>query len=187
MTTPLFFDDHDKVYRRTPEAIHDSSHATALILRATAIVLLMAVAVIHIVQLVPTFQVTPALGVAFVLLIGGAVLVGGWLVKDRRTRLHLWLPVAGFGTAALLGYGFTRLFSTPLDRYDVGNWTCELGIAALFVEGVLVAIALYAISLRPHSGTERSSLDTISGNQFQLEARMNGRGSVQVGDSPRSA
>ena len=32
---------------------------------------------------------------------------------------------------------------------DVGNWACTLGMAALFVEGLLVAVAAYAISLRP--------------------------------------
>jgi hypothetical protein len=187
MTTPLFFDDRDKVYRRTPEPRHDASHhATTLILRATAIVLLMAVAVIHIVQLVPTFQVTPALGMTFVLLIAGAVFVGGWLVKERRTAFHLWLPVAGLGTAALLGYGFTRLFSTPLDRYDVGNWSCELGMAALFVEGVLVATALYAIALQLRNETVRTSPD-YSENRFKANGHVNGARSVKVSDSPKSA
>src|SRR5579863_7565996 len=139
MTTQITFDDRGKVHKRTPQPVHEPSHvATATILRATAIVLLMSIAVIHIVQLVPTFKATPALGVSFLLLIGGAVVVGGWLVKERRTAFHLWLPVAGLSTAALFGYGFTRLFSTPLDRVDVGNWSCELGMAALFVEGVLV-------------------------------------------------
>ena len=109
MTTQLYFDDHDNVYRRAPEPTHDLSHvATATILRSTAIVLLMAVSVIHIVQLVPTFKQTPALGMSFVLLIGGAVLVGGWLVKDRRTAFHLWLPVAGLGAAALVGSSHRR-------------------------------------------------------------------------------
>jgi hypothetical protein len=159
MTTQLFIDDRETLYRPTPEPRHDASHfATAMILRATAIVLLMAIAVIHIVQIVPTFQATPALGVAFILLIAGAVVVGGWLVQERRTAFHLWLPVAGFGAAALLGYGFTRLFNTPLDRVDVGNWSCELGMAALFVEGILVAIAIYAIALRLRTESEHASL-----------------------------
>ena len=46
-----------------------------------------------------------------------------------------------------LGYAFTRILSTPLDNQDVGNWACTLGMAALFVEGLMVAIAAYAISL----------------------------------------
>ena len=186
MTTRPFFNDHDKVYRRTPEPTHDVSHlATAMILRATAIVLLMAIAVIHVVQLVPTFRETPALGVSFVLLIGGAVLVGGWLVNERRTAFHLWLPVAGLGTAALVGYGFTRLFSSPLDRVDVGNWSCELGMAALFVEAVLVAIALYAIALRLRAETLYTSLNDYSQNGFNAKPHTSGTRSFEIDGSTR--
>jgi hypothetical protein len=187
MTTQIVFDDRGKVYQRTPEPGRGASHdATAMILRATAIVLLMAIAVIHIVQLVPTFRATPVLGVTFVLLIAGAVVVGGWLVKERRTVFHLWLPVAGLSVAALLGYGFTRMFSSPLDRVDVGNWSCELGMAALFVEGVLVAIALYAIALRPR-GTEHPSPNTYTEIRIKGNGHVSGTRSVDVGGAPRSA
>ena len=154
MTTDLLIPDHETIQRdlappATPGPAHEPSHAalTTMMLRATGIVLLVGIAVIHIVQLVPTFEGMEVLGVAYLLLIAGAVVVGARLVKGHRNALHLWLPVAGLGTAVAMGYGFTRLFSTPLDRADVGNWSCELGLAALFVEGVLIAIALYAISL----------------------------------------
>jgi hypothetical protein len=154
MTTELLIPEHETLQRDlappvTSAPAHEPSHAasTTLILRATGIVLLVGIAVIHIVQLVPTFEGMAALGVAYLLLIAGAVVVGARLVKGHRNALHLWLPVAGLGTAVVMGYGFTRLFSTPLDRADVGNWSCELGLAALFVEVVLVAMALYAISL----------------------------------------
>jgi hypothetical protein len=46
------------------------------------------------------------------------------------------------------GYAFTRILSTPLDNQDVGNWACTLGMAALSVEAVLVAVAAYTISIR---------------------------------------
>lgn len=188
MTTQLLIEDRNAVYQRTPEPIHNAPHVTtAVILRTTAIVLLMAIAVIHIVQLVPTFQMTPVLGVTFVMLIAGAVLVGGWLVKDRRTVFHLWLPVAGLAAAALVGYGFTRLFSTPLDRYDVGNWSCELGMAALFVEAVLVAIALYAIALRPRAETERTSLNGHSEDKVNRNGYSSRTRPFEVDDSPRTA
>jgi hypothetical protein len=163
----LLIPDHDTIQ---PEAVqkkasapgHAPSHAaaTAVVLRATGIVLLMGIAVIHIVQLVPTFEGTPALGAAYLHLIAGAVVVGARLVMGHRTTVHLWLPVAALGMSVVLGYGFTRLFSTPLDRADVGNWSCELGMAALFVEGVLVAIALYAMSVR--QAAHRASLEEFS-------------------------
>lgn len=186
MTTQTFFDDRRKVHRRTSAPGHEASHATAMILRATAIVALMAIAVIHIVQLVPTFKQTPSLGATFVLLIAGAVAVGGWLVKERRTVFHLWFPVAALGISALLGYGFTRLFSSPLDRVDVGNWSCELGMAALFVEAVLIAIAFYAIDLRP-PGTEQPVSNAYSEIQIKANGHVNGARSVDVSGAPRSA
>ena len=127
---------------------HATSHAiTSGILRASGIVLLMSLAVIHIVQLVPTFQQTPLLGVGYVFVIAAAVVVGAFLVKGHRSAVMLWLPVAALGVAVFLGYAFTRVLSTPLDNQDVGNWACTLGMAALFVEGLMVAIAAYAISL----------------------------------------
>ena len=108
----------------------------------------MSLAVIHIVQLVPTFQQTPLLGVAYVFLIAAAVVVGARLVKGHQSAMQLWLPVAALGVAVFVGYAFTRILSTPLDNQDVGNWACTLGLAALFVEGLMVAVAAYAISLR---------------------------------------
>jgi uncharacterized protein (DUF697 family) len=188
MTSQLLLDDRGTAYHQTPEPNHHAAQvATAVILRATAVVLLLAVAVVHIVQLVPTFQATPALGAAFVALIAGAVLVGGWLVKERRTALHLWLPVAGFGIAALIGYGFTRVYSSPLDRVDVGNWSCELGMAALFLEGVLVAIALYAIALRPRIEPDHPSLSNNQENRFRANGHVNGTRPFEVGGPPKSA
>ena len=52
--------------------------------------------------------------------------------------------------AAIGGYSFTRLLSTPLDNQDVGNWACMLGLAALFVETLLLALSIYvAAGKRP--------------------------------------
>ena len=134
--------------RRSATPDHAASHAiTSAILRATGIMLLMSLAAIHIVQLVPTFQQTPLLGVAYVFLIAAAVVVGARLVRGHQSVLQLWLPVAALGVAVFVGYSFTRMLSTPLDNQDVGNWACTLGLAALFVEGLLVAVAAYAISL----------------------------------------
>jgi hypothetical protein len=126
---------------------HAISHAiTSAILRAGGIVLLMSLAVIHIVQLVPTFQQTPLLGVGYLFVIAAAVVVGARLVTGHPSSVQLWLPVAALGVAVFVGYAFTRLLSTPLDHQDVGNWACMLGMAALFVEGLMVAVGAYAVS-----------------------------------------
>jgi hypothetical protein len=123
-----------------------SAAMTHAMLRGIGILMLLGIAVIHVVQLVPTFEQMPLLGVAYVMLIISAVAVGVHLVRGAASSVHQWLPVAGLGLAVIGGYAFTRMFSTPLDNQDVGNWACTLGMAALFVEALLVAIAAYAIS-----------------------------------------
>jgi hypothetical protein len=99
------------------------------------------------VQLVPTFQATPFLGATFVALTAGTLVVGAQLVNPRLSHTRLWFPVLALSAASIGGYVFTRVVNTPLDNQDVGNWACMLGIAALFVEGTLVALSAYAISL----------------------------------------
>ena len=54
---------------------------------------------------------------------------------------------------AIAGYAFTRVVSTPLDNADVGNWSCMLGMAALYVEGLLVLISGFAMVTRSASRT----------------------------------
>ena len=151
-----------------PLADPDSANSQAItsaILRATGIVLLMSLAVIHVVQLVPTFQGMPLLGVAYVLLIAAAVVVGARLIKGHQSAVQLWLPVAALGLAVFVGYAFTRMLSTPLDNQDVGNWACALGLAAIFVEGVMVAVAAYAISLRPTASLQPLGISDRNGQE----------------------
>jgi hypothetical protein len=164
MSMDLLSREHERTDSRPPAAFdHMTSHAiTSAILRATGIVLLMSLAVIHIVQLVPTFQQTPLLGVGYLFVIAAAVVVGVRLVKGHQSALQLWLPVAVLGVAVFLGYAFTRMLSTPLDNQDVGNWACTLGMAALFVEGLMVAVAAYATSLRGAASLPAAA--TSSGN-----------------------
>jgi hypothetical protein len=172
---------------RSSSGVHPThmSHSPSVIdavMRATGILALMGIAVIHLVQLVPTFEATPLLGGAFVLLIAGAVAVGGRLISSKLTHAQLWLPVAALGVAAIGGYVFTRVVSTPLDNQDVGNWACMLGIAALFVEGMLVALSAYALSSVPrrHLTTvdlaeEESVIGEPAGHLVRVHA--NGSGS----------
>ena len=49
----------------------------------------------------------------------------------------------------LAGYALTRLWSTPLDTQDVGNWSEALGLVALFVEGGLLVLSGYALRALP--------------------------------------
>jgi hypothetical protein len=107
----------------------------------------LAIGAIHFLQIVPTTEDTPLLGVSFLLLIAAAVAVAARLaLRGDRTS---WVGSVLVCAAAIGGYLFTRTFSTPLDNQDAGNWSCMLGLAALFVETTLLGFSAYAVrSLR---------------------------------------
>jgi len=161
--------------------ISHTPHASAdVIMRATAIMALFGIIVIHFVQLVPTFKAMPLLGFAYVGLIGAALVVGARLVTAGSPPLRLWAPVAAVGALALAGYAFTRMLSTPLDTQDVGNWACTLGMSALAVEGLLVAISLYATKVArstPDFSSRPSPAPALSRSVIVVEA--NGRTSAR--------
>jgi hypothetical protein len=117
------------------------------VLRATAIAGLGAVAVMHFAQVVPTTEETPWLGAAFVLLSLACVGVAAQLL--HRADRFVWLQVAALNALAIGGYAFTRLISTPFDDGDVGNWSEMLGVAALFIEGLLVVLSVHILTGRP--------------------------------------
>jgi hypothetical protein len=119
-----------------------AAHANDAVLRATGVVSLLAIGAIHFLQIVPTTESTPLLGVSFLFLIAACLAVAARLATrgDHRT----WTASAVVCAAAIGGYVFTRTFSTPLDNQDAGNWSCMLGLAALFVETTLLGCSVYA-------------------------------------------
>jgi hypothetical protein len=132
---------------RTVSTFEESSRpaigADDAVVRATGILGLGAVAVIHFSQVVSTIDQTPWLGAAFVALTVACMVLAGRLLQ-RGSRL-LWAQVAVVNVMAVIGYLFTRLFSTPFDNGDVGNWSEMLGLAALFIEGALVLLSAQVI------------------------------------------
>jgi hypothetical protein len=145
------------------QSSYTSSAVVDAVMRATGILLLIGIAVIHLVQLVPTFQSTPLLGMAFVALTASSVAVGARLVNPNVSGTRLWLPVSAFGIAAVAGYVLTRVVSTSLDNQDVGNWSCMLGMAALFVEVTLVALSTYAVAALPRHQPVANGAAAMSG------------------------
>ena len=108
--------------------------------RATGIVGLVGVAAVHFVQVVPTTEQTPWLGAGFVLLTVACVVLAGRLIAGQSRAT--WVQVGVVNGLAILGYIFTRSFSTFIDNGDVGNWSENLGMAALLVEGLLLILSL---------------------------------------------
>jgi hypothetical protein len=119
-----------------------SMNADDAVIRATGVLSLLAIGTIHFLQIVPTTEATPLLGVSFLFLIAACVAVAARLATGGDHRS--WTASAVVCAAAIGGYAFTRSFSTPLDNQDAGNWSCMLGLAALFVETTLLAFSAYA-------------------------------------------
>lgn len=117
--------------------------------RAAGIVGLVGVATIHLAQVAPTIQQTPWLGALFILLTVATVALAGWLTVNDHWAA--WALVLAVNAASVAGYAFTRTFSTFVDHQDVGNWGEMLGVAALLVEGLLMALAGFQLlrSRRP--------------------------------------
>jgi hypothetical protein len=73
-----------------------------------------------------------------------------------------WLAAGVVCVAALGAYAFTRIAPTLLDTQDVGNWSCMLGLAALFVESLTVVLSGYALHLDAAATQTRSSFRQVS-------------------------
>ena len=80
-------------------------------------------------------HILPSLGTS------GAVL----FTRARST----FLAAAGLAAGAAAGYVLRRTTGLPHATGDIGNWTEPLGLASLFVEAAVVAIAAGAYIIVP--------------------------------------
>jgi hypothetical protein len=128
------------------DASEPASIARDLILRAIGVVVLLGIGVMHFVQIGAAIPGTPLLAGAFVVLCWGVLVVAVRLVT-HGDRLA-WVGSGLIGAGAIAGYVFTRVLNTPFDNQDVGNWSCMLGLAALFVDSSLLAFSGCALSAR---------------------------------------
>src|SRR6478752_4467391 len=106
------------------------------------------IGLIHLLDLPGKFSETPYLAWMYIGLIVGAVVVAGELIRTGATRA--WVAGAALALGAMIGYTLTRTTGLPQAHGDIGNWLEPLGLASLFVEGAVIAIAGYALAaLRP--------------------------------------
>ena len=107
--------------------------------RAVAVVGLAGVALIHVLDAPGSFQDAPYKGWLYVLLIAGCIGTSGMLLRgsDRRA----WAAAALLPLGAIVAFVISRTAGLPNGADDIGNWTEPLGLASLFVEGSLVALA----------------------------------------------
>src|SRR5262249_8410568 len=107
--------------------------------RATAVVALAGVALIHVLDAPDTFSAAPYRGWLYVGLIA-ACLAAAWALV-RSSDLRAWAAAAAFPAGAIVAFVISRTVGLPQGADDIGDWTEPLGLASLFVEGTLIALA----------------------------------------------
>jgi xanthine/uracil permease len=108
--------------------------------RAVVAVGLASIAVIHLVDAIGKYSETRYLFWMYVALIVGCIVVAG-AVLFTRMRAAL-LAAALLAASAAIGYVLSRTTGLPSASDDIGNWTEPLGLASLFVEGAVAAVAI---------------------------------------------
>lgn len=116
-----------------------SSHGVP---RAVGIVGLSGIALVHLLDLQSKWHEVTYLGVLYVVLIGACV-VASALLMTKMTRAA-WLLTAGCALAPLVAYCLSRTVGLPSATDDTGNWLEPLGLASLYVEGVVLLLGAAA-------------------------------------------
>jgi hypothetical protein len=107
--------------------------------RAVAVVGLLGIGLIHLIDAIGKYSETRYLFWMYIALIVGAIVVAGALL--HRESRAAWAGAALLAAGPLVGYVLSRTTGLPSAKGDVGNWTEPLGLASMFIEGCLVALA----------------------------------------------
>ena len=114
------------------------------LLRPAAIVGLLAIALIHFLDLFGTIKDHVYIGVLYMLLIVACLTTASALLGRRPRRA--WMLTAAVAAGPFLAYVVSRSVGLPGAPENIGNWTEPLGLAALFVEFLVMAISVRALA-----------------------------------------
>ena len=117
-------------------------------LRALGFVGMLAIALIHLLDVVGKIQETPYLGVMYIALMVASVAVAFVLLHTGSTLG--WAAAGLLALLTLIGFILSRTSGLPSATDDIGNWTEPLGLASMFVEGAVILLAGYALTLARH-------------------------------------
>ena len=112
--------------------------------RAAGAIGLLTVGLIHVLEIQGQLSGAAWLTVGFVLLAASAPVAGLWLLA--RPSSVAWQIGVLVCLGAAGGYILTRSIAVPGDTGDRGNWLEPLGVAALFIEGIVVILTVLVIA-----------------------------------------
>lgn len=138
---------------RTDALVRDAST------RAAGAVGLGGIALIHLLDGIGKYSETRYIFWMYVALMVASLVLATALLH-RGSRL-VWAAAGALAASAAAGYVLSRTTGLPSASDDIGNWTEPLGLAALFVEGTVIALSGYAIAVgararRPDQATVAS-------------------------------
>jgi hypothetical protein len=107
--------------------------------RAVAIVGLAGVGLIHLLDAHDTFLATPYKGWLYVALIAGSAATAMRLMW--KADAIAWTAATLLPLGAFAAFVYSRTVGLPGGADDIGNWWEPLGLASLFVEGLLIALS----------------------------------------------
>ncbi|MEA2593035.1 MAG: hypothetical protein QOD62_2866, partial [Actinomycetota bacterium] len=102
-------------------------------------------ALIHFLDLFGTMKDHVYIGVLYMLLIVACLTAASALLGRRPRRA--WMLTAAVAVGPFVAYLVSRSVGLPGAPENIGNWTEPLGLAALFVEFLVMAISLRALAL----------------------------------------
>jgi hypothetical protein len=109
------------------------------ILIAAAILLIIAVGLVHLIGTPQHYRAAPYIGVGFVVNFIGALVAAVGIYRDA---LWGWLLGALVAGGALVLYVVSRSVGLPGFEHAVGRWTGPLGVLSLVVEALFMAVFL---------------------------------------------
>jgi hypothetical protein len=122
-----------------------SSLVVRRILKPAAILLIVAVGLIHLIGAPQHYNAAPYVGVGFIVNFIGALGAAVGLYQDMLLGWLLGVIVAG---GALVMYVVSRSVGLPGFEHAVGRWSGPLGVLSLVVEALFIAVFLLWLSAR---------------------------------------
>jgi len=113
--------------------------------RSVVAVGLAGIALIHLLDSIGKYGETRYIFWMYVALMVGSLLTA-FAVLHTRAKV-VWLASGGLAASAVAGFVLSRTTGLPDATGDIGNWTEPLGLASLFVEGLVIAASAYGLTL----------------------------------------
>ena len=131
---------------RTEPSLRET--AAEIVARSAVVVGLSGIALILLLDASSKFHETPYMGWMYIGLMAACLATAGTLVWGHVREA--WAAAIVLPASAIVGFVLTRTVGLPQAGGDIGNWGESLGLAALFTEAIMIAIAGYALAaLRP--------------------------------------